>query len=348
MKNEPLISVIVPVYNTEKYVGKCIESILNQTYRNIELVLVNDGSKDESLEICQQYESQDGRVVVIDKKNGGLSAARNTGACAAKGDWIMFVDGDDWIELGMCEAMIAKTIADGALELVMCEWVKDYNGNLYHNQCKFTDGQVFEGGRCRELQGLMLNFDYYIACAYCKLIKRSFIEKNNIYHDEDLRQGVEGVYFNLKLFDKLQKAVFVKQCFYHYIYNDESISVKMSEKTIKMLTFGFARIDEFIQGKGNAAFLEQNLSIRVLSGIITSTLRGYFGATNDYKYSERKQKMKVMLDAPIFRKYLKKYRFKNNLTLPKKVVLAIINMRLYGILIIVAKLRHWQLSLKSV
>ena len=92
-----MISVIVPVYNSVKYLDKCIQSILNQTYKNFELLLVNDGSSDNSLEICNLYALKDDRVKVIDQSNGGVSSARNAGIDYAKGEWITFVDSDDWV-----------------------------------------------------------------------------------------------------------------------------------------------------------------------------------------------------------------------------------------------------------
>ena len=93
------VSIIVPVYNVEEYLNKCVDSIINQTYKNIEVILINDGSKDSSGEICDTYAKKDSRVKVIHKENGGVSSARNKGLEASTGDFIMFVDSDDWIEV---------------------------------------------------------------------------------------------------------------------------------------------------------------------------------------------------------------------------------------------------------
>ena len=99
----PDISVIVPVYNTESYLKKCIENIINQTFRNIEIILVDDGSTDTSAEILADYALRDNRIIVIHQENQGLSAARNAGMRSAKGEYIMFVDSDDWIDVNTCE-----------------------------------------------------------------------------------------------------------------------------------------------------------------------------------------------------------------------------------------------------
>ena len=101
MSEKPLISVVVPVYNVAKYLKKSIESIVNQTYTNLEIILVDDGSKDESGEICEDYSLKDSRIIVIHKPNGGLSDARNAGIKQAKGEYITFVDSDDTIDYDM-------------------------------------------------------------------------------------------------------------------------------------------------------------------------------------------------------------------------------------------------------
>lgn len=92
-------SVIVPIYNISSYIDQCVESIINQTYKNIEIILVNDGSKDKSLEKIREWESRDTRIIVIDKPNGGLSSARNEGLKHATGDYVFYVDGDDWLSI---------------------------------------------------------------------------------------------------------------------------------------------------------------------------------------------------------------------------------------------------------
>ena len=122
-----LISVIVPVYNTEKYLGRCVDSIINQTYTNLEIILVDDGSPDNSPAICDEYAKKDQRIKVIHKENGGLSSARNAGLDIAKGDFISFIDSDDWVEKDLFEVLVSlygKTQA----EIIASSFVGDGNG----------------------------------------------------------------------------------------------------------------------------------------------------------------------------------------------------------------------------
>ena len=124
-----LISVIVPVYNVESYVAECIESIQNQTYMNLEIILVDDGSKDMSGDICDQYAAYDERIKVIHQENGGLSAARNTGIEAANGDYISFVDSDDYIGLTLFEDML-QLLKEYDLDIIEFTAFRDKSGDI--------------------------------------------------------------------------------------------------------------------------------------------------------------------------------------------------------------------------
>ncbi|HCJ56219.1 MAG TPA: hypothetical protein DHV55_01640, partial [Clostridiaceae bacterium] len=125
-----LISIIVPIYNAERYLVGCIESILAQTYKNIQVILVNDGSTDNSLKICNLYKSLDSRVIVIDKLNEGVSATRNLGLQVAKGDYIGFVDSDDHIEKNMYEVLLNKIKRDRSDLCAMSSYtINNYTGN---------------------------------------------------------------------------------------------------------------------------------------------------------------------------------------------------------------------------
>lgn len=128
--NLPLVSVIIPIYNQEKYLKKCVTSILNQTYENLEILLVNDGSSDHSMKICQYYAKQDSRCYIIDKENGGLSSARNAGMKVAKGEYITFVDSDDYLEIDAIKQMVHEAM-DHSLDIVCM--------NVYSVNCDYTE-----------------------------------------------------------------------------------------------------------------------------------------------------------------------------------------------------------------
>lgn len=174
MENTPLLSVIVPVYNVEAYVGRCIDSILNQTYRNLEVILVDDGAKDSSGAICDSYGEKDSRVRVIHKENGGLSSARNAGLDVCRGEYITFVDSDDWIEPDAYENML-KTAWDLEVKLV-CGGRYDVNsktGKKTVGLCPLRTERISS----EEMVARIFTWNQCDSSACDKLFHRSLLEK---------------------------------------------------------------------------------------------------------------------------------------------------------------------------
>lgn len=156
---KPLISVIVPVYNIERYVGICIESIINQTYKNLEIVIVDDGSRDRCPEICDLYESKDTRIRVIHKPNGGLVSARKAGLQQANGDYISYVDGDDWIGPGFIEGLYTAAKKNNA-DMVCAGQTRDLFSKSEHFTNPIPAG-IYEGERLQALWKSMISYGSY-------------------------------------------------------------------------------------------------------------------------------------------------------------------------------------------
>ena len=302
-KKAPQVSIIVPVYKVpEGFLRKCVESCGAQTLEEIEILLVDDGSPDDCGSICDEYAAQDERIRVIHKENGGLCSARNAGCLAARGEWIMFVDGDDWIDPDMCERMLEAGSREN-VDLVMCGITKEYEHSSQVYRFYLRDyeesGKVYRGRECRWLQQQLLVYNGNIAVAYSKLIRRRLIMENNILHDEELRQGAEGLEFNLRLFEKLQSALFLNRPFYHYIYNDTSISASHSEENHAFVIRCFERIRDLIEESDNRDRLLPWFDNRLLYVIITTAISGYFNPDNPASYREKKRGYETYLQQPI-------------------------------------------------
>ena len=214
------VSIIVPVYNIENYIRVCVESILAQTYESFELILVDDGSKDNSGILCDEYAAIDSRVKVIHKENGGVSSARNTGLQQAKGKWIMYVDGDDWIEPDMIESLIETAKATEA-DLVFGYYMKygPYAGN--HKLPTWSNDKKDSMSR-------------YIA--YMMTTIWGSIAKRSLYTEHSLKSpdGVsycEDFHLIVRLCHFANKIVNVHRPFYHYRYRPTSIMSNMNRKT---------------------------------------------------------------------------------------------------------------------
>ncbi len=205
---EDLISIIVPVYNAEATLSHCVESLLGQSYGNIEIVLINDGSKDASLEICREFAARDSRVRVIDKPNGGVSSARNAGLEAATGTFVMFCDSDDWADSQWCEVLL-KNFQPGMMTMGGC-FVEGEQNSLSPSIKAKEGHQIYPKASF---------FDLYLSCFYApwnKIYSRAVIEERNLRFHEQLRNGEDGL-FNLQYLASIPGDIlFLDQCLMHY------------------------------------------------------------------------------------------------------------------------------------
>lgn len=338
---EPLVSIIVPIYKVpEVFLRKCIKSLRGQTLKNIEILLVDDGSPDDCGKICDEYADRDERIKVIHKKNGGLSAARNTGCENAQGKWIMFVDGDDWIEPDMCELMYSAGEKE-KVDLVLSGLMKDYGKTSTEYKIKLIDGKVYKAEECKWLQQQLLVYNANVAFAYAKLIRRQVLIDNQIYHDEILKQGAEALEFNLRLFEKINRATFVKKSLYHYIYNDNSISASHDELNHEFVIKCFEKIKRFIDSSKNKDMLIPWFDNRLLYVIVTTAISGYFNPTNLEPYKDKKRKYKAYLQKKIVQDALKTTNTKG-IGKQREIVLFLIKHRMFLAIDMLGKIRKMQ------
>lgn len=230
-----IISIIIPVYNTEKYLARCLDSIINQTYSNIEIILVNDGSKDNSLKICIEYQNIDSRIKVIDKVNEGVSVARNYGLEAATGDFIGFVDPDDWIEHNMYESML-KTINNNKSNIAFCNYSKDNKHSGSQKTFKFKKDVLGKLDIIDELIGNMIGIEdilpkYYniMGCVWRCLYKKDFIDKYNLRFKPGITI-MEDLIFTIEALIYCDKVCIDHNSLYHYMQNKSSSLHKYNQR----------------------------------------------------------------------------------------------------------------------
>lgn len=221
--NEIKISVIIPVYNAEKFLRQCLDSVLNQTLQNIEVICVNDGSSDKSGSILEEYGKKDNRIKVIDQGNQGLSGARNAGMKIANGEYLTFVDSDDWIDLDMLE-LLYTTANKENYDIVMCTYVKEFGDHQSNVSIYDTEGEKDINYVLRRLVGPIddevcrpQELDLPVS-ACMQLIKR---EKTGGVQFVDTRQiGTEDLLFQLQTYTKCDSFFYVDKCLYHYRRSD--------------------------------------------------------------------------------------------------------------------------------
>lgn len=234
MKNSYMVSVIIPVYNVEKFLNRCVDSILSQTYKNIEIILVDDGALDSSPQICDEYAHKDTRVNVVHKQNGGLASARNAGLKVAKGDYILFVDSDDWIKGNTVEELLNIAIKNEVDFVRFIPVSAGYPDRPDGTPINFGTEDFMEEGVYNK--GKMIK-DIYprlfvtrqltmgpIVAAWRSLYNRKFLVDNNLYFDEEVKYSEDAI-FSAKVVYNSNKFYYIKGGYYYnYFYNTSSIT----------------------------------------------------------------------------------------------------------------------------
>lgn len=225
----PKVSVIIPVYNVEAYLDECMESIVNQTFRDIEIILVDDGSTDGSLELCRSYAQKDDRVRVFHQKNAGASSVRNVGIQNSRADWVMFVDGDDWMELDAIQTLYQKAM-QGDYEMVVASIVCNFVGCEMQYSRGDSSEYTYCADSCRKyLLGAVLTTPKDVPDLFpkefhslaflpgpcSKLYKRQFLEEHSIRFLVGVKKSEDRL-FNLNVLARAKNVCFIDRWLYHY------------------------------------------------------------------------------------------------------------------------------------
>lgn len=215
MKSNPLISIIVPIYKVEKYLERCVESLLNQTYTNLEIILVDDGSPDNCPVMCEEFAKKDSRIRVVHKKNGGLSDARNVGLEVATGEYIGFIDSDDYVDVNMYQDMITNALKYNA-QIVECDIYSVYDGNRIEEYSSVDDAVY------TTTKDIMYA---YIAKFTIKTVVWNKLYKKDIFGSLKFEVGKynEDEFFTYQILSKATTFVHINKHYYYYIQRAESI-----------------------------------------------------------------------------------------------------------------------------
>lgn len=279
MNEQPLISVIIPVYNVEEYLAQCLDSVIDQTYANLEIICINDGSKDSSREILEQYAQKDSRIIVIDQENQGLSGARNTGLTHTHGKYVMFVDSDDWIELETCEE--AVTVAESrCADLVMWSYAREFENQTIEKYMFWDDKTVFEQAQVqsqlhRRVCGLLgeelRHPDYAnsLETAWGKLYLTERIVNNRVEFVDTKEIGTEDALFNLYALGYIERAVYLRKCFNHYRKtNHSSLTKTYNDKLFERWQRLFDYMYRYIRDNQLPAEYEYALNNRIALSLL--------------------------------------------------------------------------------
>lgn len=327
------ISVVVPIYNIQRDIlTKCVKSLLNQTFYDIEIILINDGSTNDALGVCNQLKKADPRVLVIDQVNQGVSVARNAGIDAATGSWIAFVDPDDWLEKTYLEAMWNQ-VSCGA-DIIMCN-------------CNVHTGDLIIGNDFLPYKDIEIIYDkniilsqliskvlggYYpkvIAAGvpWAKLFKRSFILENDLRFVPKMVRMQDNI-FCLYAINAASSICFIPERNYNYRKeNEASVSFRYNENIFEYFEKYFFEVDQFIKKKlNNNVYFTNALHAKIITSINSFFLYYYFNKDNNKKWSENKKHLCDLLKREPYSTAMRKINNKY-LSKEEKLFVAILKLR---------------------
>jgi len=306
------VSIIVPIYNSEKYLGYCLNSIVSQTYYNIEIILVNDGSTDGSINICENYANLDSRISIINSTNCGVSHARNLGISYAKGKYILFVDSDDIIASKMVETLVTSIEMYNA-EIAFCGMkiikeksrgeirvVDEFNSSMIGKECVLGEKEF-----CENFPYLLLHT--VILEGPCnRLYKSDILKNNNLLFQEDVSLG-EDFIFNLKYYSHCKKYIFLSESYYYYRqHNGETLTNKYRPDMLANRIYLLEHYNDFMTQKNAWTKAGRRHFASYVTGYVISILKNIFATESDKNIDEKKCEIDAVLNCSLFRKNIYK------------------------------------------
>lgn len=301
---QPLVSFVVPVYNVEKYLSECVESILHQTNPNFEVILVDDGSPDHSPELCDHFAACDSRVSVIHKQNAGVSVARNCGINAAKGDWICFVDGDDWIDERFVE-LIHQSQSQDLDAVILC--LEETQEKLRAEVESANAEPVMLADRdVKEILKNVLNryyvgkFDlrpHHMTSACGKAYRRTLLQSEKIQFPPDIISG-EDTFFNFQFFAVAKHVLLRNNVVYGYRKTIGSVTHRYNPKLQQNFLRVIAMMEEFL--RNNNLDLENQLMLYCVSTFLFVSMLDFCHPQNPKSFSVRRREFLTLRGREIY------------------------------------------------
>ena len=327
---EPLISVIVPVYKVEEYLNKCVESIINQTYKNLEIILVDDGSPDNCPKMCDEWSKKDKRIKVIHKENGGVSSARNIGLDNCSGKYISFVDSDDWLELNYFEDML-MIINKYKVKYVTCGYTR-----IYDNRKEVINGDLIEKKiTSKEYLNQLLNVGNSYGFVHMKLIEKKVIDNNRF--NESLIVG-EDALFNITLCNNLDDVVIYNKPLYNYFFNSNSVVRKYNDNYCNNYYNSMAYMNEYIRSTYSEKNIITNLYNYIAYHVLLICVNYCYHPDNPNRGLKL---LKKICNIDLFKEAIKNSNY-NGLGITRKISLFSLKHKLYIIMSLICKIRQRQ------
>lgn len=332
-----MFSIIVPIYKAERYLKRCVDSILQQTNGNFELILVNDGSPDKCHQICDEYAILDDRVVVIHKENGGVSSARNVGIDAANGKYLVFVDSDDFIDLDMIN------IYEKAIEnhqnvdyLLSGTTMRTYNIETLEEAINYElKPSIYNTKTLLEA----LNIDYPLICIsspWSKVFKKEILDKQNIRFDEEMTLGEDG-YFNICYLEHCHNIVALDEICYYYIrQNTESLYSTYHKDSLKIHEKVYDKMRELIVRNNCSGICKIKFEEMYYNMLVNCVIKGFQNPDKTSRFS----RMEIISNVSANRYILRNIKFLKFKGIKSKIISNLISLGNVELLYIIFRIYY--------
>ena len=328
--SNPLISVIIPVYKVEKYLEKCVDSVINQTYKNLEIILVDDGSPDNCPKICDEYAKKDKRIKVIHKENGGVGSARNKGMEKAVGEYITFVDSDDWLEKNFIQEMLF-IINKYKVDYVTCGYYR-----VYENKKEIINGNLEEIViDSKEYVNKLLNVQNGYGFVHMKLIKKEKI--SSLRFEEKLVVG-EDALFNIQLCKNIEKIVIYNKPLYNYYFNTNSVVRKYNNEYCNNYLKSMIYMSEYIRKNYKSENVIQNLYNYIAYHVLLICVNYCYHPDNPNK---GRKLLVETVKIDLFKEAINNSNY-NGLSVSRKISLFTLKYKLYFLMSLICIIRQKQ------
>lgn len=302
MNEKPFFSVIVPCYNVENYLKVCVDSILQQSYRQFELILADDGSTDASRRICEFYAENDNRITVIHQENGGVSVARNAGLDRATGEWIVFIDPDDWIEPSTLEklhAAISQTEAD----IYFFDYYQEYAGKRVDKHLLDKSGTIgtdfakaikFSPFNQFIIKGKIIEYETNVV--WNKVYNADILKRSSLRFLPEARKG-QDVIFNAEAFHLFKRFYYIHETLYHYRYLKSSITNRYNPKVRYYNEVAFCEQEKIIHKYNLPQEYNDHLQARILTRLYSCFRLYYFHEEQNIPWRMIKKELREILSS---------------------------------------------------
>lgn len=347
-----LFSIIVPVYKVPvNLLHRCINSIIEQTYKNLDIILVDDGSPDECPKILDDYARKDHRIRVIHQQNGGLSVVRNVGVKASKGEWISFVDGDDWIETNTYEEAYRMVgLYDKKADVIAWDCIAEFGNSPKRNYFFGKDTSNYQCNTLLKMIDTMMpeyhkaSFRYAIFdVTWARVYRRKMLVDNNVWNIPGLKRAQDLV-FGLEVFEYSKGLCYENMPLYHYVLNPEAASRKYDKNIVsKMMQFGkalYGYVDKYHNGDKQ---FKQRMYVKMMPKIVECFSQYYIPYAKKNGMNRTLRLVKSELENDVFREAVENMDGKGNIW-SMRIFQFLLKNRMYRLLFCVCRLQDYRKS----